>query len=161
MTLSNRDAAMPQGLAGSMDATGLRHQAAVGAHVAGAVAFDPLDLARDQAITNIVGSRAAISINGRAEEALGAELVHDRAVEALMPETVQHARHQPVLRVGARGIAQHLGQCGGQHHAFGVAGAGRALVRFVGSDRGWHSFALRSGGRFSGPVRFGPFQKRG
>src|SRR4029453_2472556 len=50
-------------------------------------------------------SGAAIAVDGRAEQAELAQLVHDLAVELLMPVGEKHARHQLVLGVAASRVA--------------------------------------------------------
>src|SRR5690606_30604591 len=46
-------------------------------------------------------------VDGGAEQAEGAELGHDLAVESLVPIGLEHARHQLVLSVFARRVAHH------------------------------------------------------
>src|SRR5262249_19244386 len=48
-----------------------------------------------------------IAVDGGAQEAEFAQLVHDLAVELLMPVGFQHPGHELVLGVVARGVAHH------------------------------------------------------
>ena len=59
--------------------------------------IDPLHLARDQAVADVVHAGAAVAFQGGAEEAHLAHLVHDLAVEFFLPVRHQHAREQLVL----------------------------------------------------------------
>ena len=84
----------------------MHHQRRLDAEGRAIAGIDPLDLARHQPIADIARAGAAIGLGqGRAEEAGGAHLVHDRAIETLLAEGGEDAR--PELRLGkaARGIA--------------------------------------------------------
>ncbi len=71
-------------------------------------AVDPLDLARDQTVGDVVHAGPAVGFrDGGAEQAKFAHLADDRAVGALVPVGFQHARHQLVLAVVPRGVADH------------------------------------------------------
>ena len=84
----------------------INHQRGLHAHRRAIAGIDPLDLARDQPVTDIARAGAAIAFRqGRAEKAGGAHLVHDLAVEALLAKGREHARPELVLGVGAGGIA--------------------------------------------------------
>ena len=76
--------------------------------------IDALDLARDQAVGDIAEAGAAVGLgDGRAEEAEGAHLAHDRRIVLLVAKGMEHAREQLFLGVIARGVAHHalfLGQ---------------------------------------------------
>src|SRR4029453_9420025 len=79
-------------------------QARLHAHGGAVAGVHALDLAGDQAVADIVHAGAAIAVDGGAEQAELAQLVHDRAVEALVPVGFEHARHELVLRILARGV---------------------------------------------------------
>ncbi len=83
----------------------VHHQARLYRHGRAIAGIDPLDLAGHQAITHIIRAGAAIPVDGGAEEAELAELIHDFAVEALMPVGRYDPRHQLVLGIAARGVA--------------------------------------------------------
>ena len=85
------------------------HQRALHAHHRAEARIDALDLARDQAVADVVHRRAAVLLgNDDAEQVERAHLAEDRRVGLFVPEHLEHARRQPVLRVGARGVAHHL-----------------------------------------------------
>src|SRR5690606_10051325 len=69
---------------------------------------DPLDLARDQAVGDVVEAGAAV-LGGdrRAEQAHLAHLAEDRRIGGLVAEGLLHARQQLVLRIGLGGVADH------------------------------------------------------
>ena len=68
--------------------------------------IDPLDLARDQAVADIIEPGAAIfDRNGRSEQAERAHLGHDLPVERLVEIGLGHPRLKPVLGVASGGVA--------------------------------------------------------
>ncbi len=70
--------------------------------------IDALDLARHQAIGDVAGIGAAIFFRQRdADQAKLAHLVEDLAVGLLFEIGLDDARLQLVLRIGARGVADH------------------------------------------------------
>src|SRR6185437_4942196 len=64
----------------------IHHQRGLHAHRRAVAAVDALDLAGNEAVADISDIGAAIALDGRAEEAELAHLVHDLAVEALLAE---------------------------------------------------------------------------
>ncbi len=89
-----------EGVDGHHDQRGLHahHRAKAGIHA--------LDLARDQAVADLVEARAAIVRGeGGTEQAERAHLAENGWVGALVAERFQHPRRQRRLRVVARGIA--------------------------------------------------------
>src|SRR5207237_970691 len=72
-------------------------EARLHAHRGAVAAVDPLDLARDEPVRDIVRPGAAIALDRRAEKTEPAHLVHDLAVEALFAVRGQYARHQLFL----------------------------------------------------------------
>ena len=85
----------------------MHDKARLHAHRRAIAAVDPLDLARNQTVGNVVNAGAAITFDGRAEKAERSHFVHDLAVEALVPIGFEHARQQLFLAVGARAVAHH------------------------------------------------------
>ena len=86
----------------------VHHQRRLHGHGRAIAAVHPLDFARDQAIADIVRAGAAIFLgDGRAEQAQFTQLVHDLAMEQLVPVRFQHPRHQLVLAIGVGRIANH------------------------------------------------------
>ena len=86
----------------------MHHQRGLHRHGRAVAGIDALDLARDQPVGDIAEPGAAVFLrNGGAEQAERAHLGHDRAVEPLLAVGQQHARHQLVLRIAARGVAHH------------------------------------------------------
>ena len=84
----------------------MHDQRGLHAHRRAVARIDALDFARHQAIGRVVGGRAAVLLGqGGAQQAERAHLVHDLAMELLVPVGLQHARHQLVLAVVARGVA--------------------------------------------------------
>ena len=70
--------------------------------------IDPLDLARHQAVGDVAGVGAAIFFRQRdADQAEFAHLVENLAVGLLFQIRLGDARQQLVLRIGARGVADH------------------------------------------------------
>ena len=70
--------------------------------------IDALDLARHQAIGDVARIGAAIFLRqGNADQAEFAHLIEDLAVGLLFEIGLGDARQQLVLRVGARGVADH------------------------------------------------------
>src|SRR5262249_52745463 len=70
--------------------------------------IDALDLARDEAVGDVAGIGAAIFLRQRhADQSELAHLVEDLAVGLFLEIGLDHARQQLVLRVGARGVADH------------------------------------------------------
>ena len=104
----------PPLLLGAVGVDREHHQRGLDAEGGAVAQIDPLDLARDQAIGDVAGAGAAILLgDGRAEQAEGAHLGHDLAVEAVLAERGQHPRLEPRLGVVARGVADEpllLGQ---------------------------------------------------
>src|SRR5262249_30418109 len=72
-------------------------EARLHAHRRAVAAIDALDLAGNEAVAHIIDAGAAIAVDGRAEEPQRAHLIHDLAVEALMPIGLEHPRHQLFL----------------------------------------------------------------
>ncbi len=70
------------------------------------VEFDPLELARDQPISDVVSGCAAIGFDGRAEPAARAKLGDDLAVEALVARGLDDARKQALGAISAHGVTQ-------------------------------------------------------
>ena len=94
-------------LFGAVGMDRVHDQARLHAHGRAVAAVHPLDLARDQPVGDVVDPGAAIALDGRAEQPQLPHLGHDLAVETLVPVSLQDARHQPILAVGPRGVAQH------------------------------------------------------
>src|SRR3546814_9195444 len=70
--------------------------------------IDPLDLAGDEAVADVADPGPAIGLrDGGAEQAERPHLGHDGAVEDLVAVGLEDARHQLVLAVGPRGVADH------------------------------------------------------
>ncbi len=70
--------------------------------------IDPLDFARDEAVGDVARIGAAILFRQRdADQAELAHLVEDFAVGLFLEIGLGDARHQLVLRIGARGVADH------------------------------------------------------
>ena len=92
----------------------MHDQRGLHAHGRAVAGIDPLDFTRDQAIGGIVGAGTAVLFGkGGPQEAEGAELVHDLAVELLVPVGLQHPCHELVLAVVAGNVADRdlvLGQ---------------------------------------------------
>src|SRR5439155_2353137 len=59
----------------------------------------------DQAVGDVAHARAAVSVQGRTEEAQLAHLQEDLAVESLVAVRLEDARHQLFLAVLARHVA--------------------------------------------------------
>ena len=100
-------------LLGAVGVDRMHDQARLHRHRRAVAAIDALHFARDQAVGDVVGAGAAIAVDGGAEQAERAQLVHDLAIELLVPVRLQHPRHQLVLGIAARGVAHHalfLGQ---------------------------------------------------
>ena len=93
-------------LFGAVGIDRMHDQRGLHAHRRAVARIDALDLARHQAVGRVVGGGAAVFLGqGRAQQAERAELVHDLAVELLVPVGLQHARHQLVLAVVAGRVA--------------------------------------------------------
>ncbi len=70
--------------------------------------IDPLDLARHEAIGDVARIGAAIFFRqGNTDQAKFAHLMEDVAVDLLLQIGLANARQQLVLRIGARGVADH------------------------------------------------------
>ena len=98
------------GLALSLAAIGVdrvHDQPRLDAHRRAVARIDALDLARDQPVGDVVDAGAAVALEGAAEQAERAHLVHDLAVEALVAVGLEDARHKPVLGEVARAVADH------------------------------------------------------
>jgi hypothetical protein len=83
------------------------------AHHRAVAGIDALHLACDQAVGDIVGTGAAIALDGAAQQAEFAHLAEDGRVGLLVPVRLQQAAHQLVLAIGAGAVAHHaliLGQ---------------------------------------------------
>ena len=78
----------------------VHHQRTLHAHRAAVAAVDPLDLARHQAVADVVQAGAAVALDGAAQKAHGAEFVHDSAVECLVARCHQHPGLQFFLAEG-------------------------------------------------------------
>ena len=85
----------------------IHHEARLHTHRRAVAAVDALDLARDQAVTDVVDAGAAVTVDGRAEKAERAHLVHDLAIKVLAPVGFDDARQQLVLAIGAGAVAHH------------------------------------------------------
>ena len=86
----------------------IHDQGTLHAHRAAVAAVNPFDLARNQAIADIIqAGRAVFFGQGRAQHAQLAHFAEDGAVKGLVAMIAQRARHQLVLAVPARGIAHH------------------------------------------------------
>src|SRR5580704_8613964 len=84
----------------------MHDQRGLHAHRRAVAGIDALHFTRDQAVSGVVGGGAAVFLGQRgAEQAERAHLVHDLAMEFLVPVGLQHARHQLVLAVIARDVA--------------------------------------------------------
>ena len=95
-------------LFGAVGVDRVHDQRGLHAHRRTVAAVDPLDLARDQAVDDIAHPGAAVAFRqGGAEQPQFAELVHDPAVEPLMPERVQHSGLQLILAILARRLLHH------------------------------------------------------
>ena len=93
-------------LFGAVGVDRMHDQRGLHAHRRAVARIDALDFARHQAVGRVVGAGAAVLLGqGGAQQAERAHLVHDLAVELLVPVGLQHARHQLVLAVVARGVA--------------------------------------------------------
>ena len=92
----------------------VHHERALHAHHRAVAGVDALDLARDQAVADVVEPGAAVlRRQRRAEEPERAHLAEDRRIRLLVAKRLGHARQELVLRVGVRGVAHHplfLGQ---------------------------------------------------
>ncbi|MND94717.1 hypothetical protein D3C80_869440 [compost metagenome] len=93
-------------------------QRGLDAHGRTIAAVDRLDLARDQAIGDVAGFRAAVLFRQHgAEEAHLAHLGHDGAIKGLVAEGFDHARQQGLASIGARRVLDHplvIGQAAAQ-----------------------------------------------
>src|SRR5690606_36861303 len=84
------------------------HERALHAHHRAVARIDAFDLARDQAVGDIVEPGAAVlGRNGRAEQAEHPHLAEDLRLHGLVPERLEHARRELALAVLARGVADH------------------------------------------------------
>ena len=100
-------ASVPNSLIGTITSERLH------AHHRAVAGVDALDLARDQAVADVVEAGAAVGLgDGRPEQAELAHLAEDRRVGLLVAEGLEHARREAALAVVARGVA---------HGAFVVA----------------------------------------
>ena len=90
---------------GAVGVDRVHDEGALHAHRAAVAAVDALDLARHEAVADVVDAGAAVALDGRAEQAERAHLVHDLAVEALEARRHQHARLQARLAVLAGRVA--------------------------------------------------------
>ena len=77
------------------------------AHRRAIAAVDALDLARDQPIRDVVDPGAAKAVDRCAEKAERAHLVHDLAIETLVPIGLDDAREQLFLAIGVGAVAHH------------------------------------------------------
>jgi hypothetical protein len=92
---------------GAIGVDRVHHQRGLHRHHRAVAGVDALDLARDEAIADVVDARAAIAVDGRAEEAHLAHLAEDRGVGLLVVEGVLDPRHQLLLAILPGGIADH------------------------------------------------------
>ena len=84
----------------------MHDQRALHAHGRAVAGIDPLRLARHQAVNHVARSGAAVLFRQRRpEQAELAQLGHDVAVELLLAVRHQNARHQLLLTIVARRIA--------------------------------------------------------
>ena len=87
---------------------GMHHQAGLHRQQRTESGIHPLELARDQAIGHVARIGAAIFFRERdADQAKLAHLVENLAVGLFFEIGLGDARQQLVLRVGARGVADH------------------------------------------------------
>ena len=68
---------------------------------------DALQLAHDETEGDVADAGAAVALEVGAEEAQLAEFAHHCRVEMLAAVPLLDARHELLLRVGARGVAHH------------------------------------------------------
>src|ERR1700694_5829933 len=106
----------------------------------------PHYLAHGKAVGHVAEAGAAIFLrDGGAQEPERAHLVHDRAVELLLAEGRDDARHELLLGVGARGIAHLafvLGQLALEVEGVGPieargSGFGLLRLRFAHGSHSW------------------------
>jgi hypothetical protein len=84
------------------------HQRALHAHHRAIARIDALDLARDQAVADVVQAGAAVGLRDRGpEQAERTHLAKDARFGLLVAKRLEHARQQAALTVFARGVA-HL-----------------------------------------------------
>jgi hypothetical protein len=87
---------------------GHHHQRRLHRHHRAVAGIDALHFTRDQPVAHVVEARAAVFLgNGRSQQPEFAHFTEDFDVGLLMPERFQHARLQPVLRIGCGGFAHH------------------------------------------------------
>ena len=85
----------------------MHHQTGLHAHRRAVAAVHPLDLARDQSVGDVVDPGATVAFDRRAEESERAHLVHDLAVEMLVPVCGEDPREQLFLAIGVCAVAHH------------------------------------------------------
>ena len=77
------------------------------AHHRAITRIHPFDLSGNQSVADVVYTRAAVAFERRSEEAKGAHLRKDLAIEPFQPVREKNARHELVLAIGARGVPDH------------------------------------------------------
>ena len=94
-------------LLGAVGVDGVHAQARLDAQTRAIGRIHALELAGDEAVGHVVDSGAAVALERRAQESQRPHLGHDLTVEALVAMGLQDARHQLVLGVGPRAVANH------------------------------------------------------
>ena len=92
-------------LLGAVRVDRVHDQARLHAHHRPVAAVHALELAGDEPVADVVHPRAAVTLQGRAEHPQLSHLVDDAAIELLVAVRFQDSRHELVLRVGARHVA--------------------------------------------------------
>ena len=86
----------------------VHHQRRLHRHQRAEAGIHPLDLARDQPVTDIIQAGAAVFLrDGRADQAERAHFADDIGIEFAVAIGREHAREQLLLRIIARGVAHH------------------------------------------------------
>ena len=99
-------------LFGAESLDGHHHQRALHAHHRAVAGIDPLDLAGNQPVTDIVEPGATVFLgDGGAQQAQLTHLAEDAHIGLLMAESLLHTRQQLVLAVGTGTVL---------HHALGI-----------------------------------------
>ena len=92
-------------LLGAVGVDGVHDEARLHAHHRAVTAVHALQLAGDEPVADVIHPGAAVAVQGRAEHPQLSHLVDDAAVELLVAVRFQDARHELVLRIGARHVA--------------------------------------------------------
>ena len=123
------------------------HQRALHAHHGAVARIHALDLARHQAVADVVEAGAAVLLgDGRAQQAQLAHLAEDGRVGGLVAEGQLHARQQLFLAVGAGGVlhlALVVGELGAEVE--GVFPAEGVLARGHGAGLRWKGWKVLVG----------------